>query len=644
MSGLYDVADGAKGLGQKMFVGGAAAGGALVAGVKGALDSFGEIQRIEGGFESMLGSPEAAKAMISDVSNFAAKSPFDNKESAKFTQRLLAAGFAGNEVIPILNKVGNAVALSGGDTEAFGGVLTALSQIKTKGKLSQEELNQITERGIGIGFLSEKLGLTAKQLQNIGGAGIEANKGIAALTEGFGEQGGGKGMARQMETLPGKASSLGDSFEHLKGTIGSAFSEDASKLIGSMDSLIQKADAFAQKNPEMANAVVKGGGGLALAAVGVGAGLNFVGGAARGIADIKALSDAFRGNKSAADAAKLGKLGLAAATVLDAKEERTKTGVADREADALRGVGDAADEVKGKVGELAQSKFDEFLGDPKAAMTAWKGQALGAVSGVRSALAAPLSLPGIGGLSQVGAFGRGGAPVSNGLAAGSVALGAAAGYGAYDDYSSLGVGKMESMAAGAFTGVGAAAAAMFVPGGAIAVALATGARYAFNELVNVPMEREAEAGSGLNDAEGAAQSGKSHIQKADQYEALAVRKRQEREDLDSTWGWQPEISRQKGALDLDIQGADAMALQERRLEKQRHTPDGTGNTLAWEESNAAWLQKVNAGRVNTPKAFSSEPGRESVQVLKEGDVKVNVSVSRSQSRIERDAEDYQRRR
>ena len=751
MSNLYDVADGAKGLGQKMFLGGAAAGGALIAGVKTSLDSFGEMQQVEAGLTSMLGSPEAAKAKIKEIQDFAKNSPFDFSESAKASQKLLAMGFSGSEIVPILNKVGNAVAAAGGDTEAFSGVLTALGQIKTKGKLSQEEINQISERGISVQFLADKLGLSAKEMGNLGNAGVEADKGISALLAGFSEIGGGKAMDEQMKTIPGQVSSLGDSLGQLEASFGKVFSEDASKLVSSLDGLLQKTKEFVDKNPELTKTIATiAGVGIGGAVVGGGA-LMIGGGIAKGIMDIKALIGAYKGSKGAAKDAADAKDGLVAATLKDINAEKLKAGIANTEASAIGGVGvaslsaaeaknqlasatereaklaaargtiedklskaqarkanaapgsdeakaadaeismlrkarnkvkdeldvakdavkdgandsggalgglggaalsaltgdtDAAvDAIKDKFSELAEGKLDEFMDDPIEAMKTWKGQAMSAVSSVRSTLASPLLLPGRGAINLPSILGTGGGQLSMGALAFGAANGALAGRAVNDDMGALGYSQGEAMTAAVATGLGTAVITAMNPPAGLLILAATALREGVNQFVNKPMEAEAERGSGLNDEEAAAMSGKSHTQQAEQYEALAARKRQERNDLDSTWGWQPEISRQKGALDLDIQGADAAAAQQRRLEKQRNTPDQFGNTIAWDESNAAWQKKVNAGRVGAaPKEFSSVPGRDSVQVLKEGDVKINVAVSRTATRLERDADDYQRRR
>ncbi len=134
-------------------------------------------------------------------------------------------------------------------------------------------------------------------------------------------------------------------------------------------------------------------------------------------------------------------------------------------------------------------------------------------------------MPPLGNLSQLG----GGAVTQGGAAIGG-ALGAAAGAGAYDDYKTLGHSTARALAEGAFTGVGAAAVALFIPGGAVAVAMGVGIRGLFNELVNRPMEQAAERGSGLDPAVEANFKNLTHEQKAAAYTKEAQKRRREAAD------------------------------------------------------------------------------------------------------------------
>jgi tape measure domain-containing protein len=81
------------------------------------------------------------------------------------------------------------VAGVGGNQDTLNGVIVALGQMQTKGKLVQQEVNQIAERGIPIfEILRKKLGLTQEQLGNIGEQGISSAKAIPLILEGINEK------------------------------------------------------------------------------------------------------------------------------------------------------------------------------------------------------------------------------------------------------------------------------------------------------------------------------------------------------------------------------------------------------------------------------------------------------------------------
>ena len=161
-------------------------------------------------FTTMLGSGEKAKAFLDDLANFAASTPFEFTGLQQSSRLLLAFGFEAQNILPIMGRVGDAVAALGGGEAEINRVVRALGQIQAKGKLSAEELMQIAELGIpAYQILQEKLGLTSKQLGDIGNQGISSATAINALLEGLAERYSGS-MAAQSQTLNGLFSTLRD--------------------------------------------------------------------------------------------------------------------------------------------------------------------------------------------------------------------------------------------------------------------------------------------------------------------------------------------------------------------------------------------------------------------------------------------------
>lgn len=315
---------------------GASGAGAMALIGKSAFGASGQLESIEAGLTSMLGSTDAAQSKIKELQDFAAKTPFSFGESAKSAQQLLAMGVAADDLVPTMKAVGNAVAAAGGGTDEFKGVLLALGQIQTKGKISQEELLQMAERGIPVFQILEKqLGLTKEQIGNIGNEGISAEKGIAALLAGMGAVGGGNALEKMSETLPGKLSNLGDSVNQLDAKIGKLFSSDAKGFISGITTATDKLSAFVDKNPELAKGLLTTFGVMAGGAV-VAGGIGKMAGIFTDVAKAKDV--------------------LTGATKRDDLAEKAKAATALFEGKAIGGVGDKALETASKMGMLEKAK------------------------------------------------------------------------------------------------------------------------------------------------------------------------------------------------------------------------------------------------------------------------------------------------
>jgi len=201
----------------------------------------GQLEQAEIAFETLLGSGEAAKAFLDDLADFAARTPFDFKGIQDASRLLLAFGFEAEAVLPIVGALGDATAALGGSTAELEGVVRALGQIQTKGRVSTEELLQLAERGIPVfQILQEKLGLTGEQLGNIGQLGIDAATGITAILEGLSERFGGA-MERQSRTLLGLWSSVLDNVSLITTEIGVKITE-AFDIKGALDTALAQLD------------------------------------------------------------------------------------------------------------------------------------------------------------------------------------------------------------------------------------------------------------------------------------------------------------------------------------------------------------------------------------------------------------------
>jgi tape measure domain-containing protein len=230
------------GTGQAQALGTAAA--TLATGIAGAVREAGKMEQIGVGFKTLLGSADAANAKIAELQDFAAKTPFNFQGVANLSRQLLAMGTSSSELVPVMTDLGDAVAALGLGDDALQRIVFNFGQIQTQGKLTMREMRDFAINGIPVfDILQKELGLTEKQLREIGDQGISADIGLAALRKGMRERFGGA-MEAQNKTLFGSFSNLTDSVQRLAASLGAPLIGPitfATRLITDLVNAIDKA-------------------------------------------------------------------------------------------------------------------------------------------------------------------------------------------------------------------------------------------------------------------------------------------------------------------------------------------------------------------------------------------------------------------
>lgn len=173
----------------------------------------GEFQQFEIAFETMLGSGQKAKEMISDLANLAASTPFDMKGVVNCAKQLLAYGFAANEITDIIRRLGDVSAGLGLNLQD----LTWLyGTTMVQGRLFTRDLMQFTGRGIPLTEeLAKQFGVTKDKVSELVTAGKvgfpEVKKAIESLTNEGGKFGGL--MEKQSHSITGQISNIQDTIE-----------------------------------------------------------------------------------------------------------------------------------------------------------------------------------------------------------------------------------------------------------------------------------------------------------------------------------------------------------------------------------------------------------------------------------------------
>jgi tape measure domain-containing protein len=168
-------------------------------------------EQTEAAFTTLLGSGERAMGFLEELRAFSASTPFEFPELADAGKKLLAFGFAAEDIIPMMTSIGDAVGALGGGQPEIERVTMALGQMRAKGKVSAEEMMQLAEMGIPAWqMLADSMGLSVAEVMKLSEQGkIAGEQAIPALLAGMNATFGGA-MQGQATTFNGLLSTLKD--------------------------------------------------------------------------------------------------------------------------------------------------------------------------------------------------------------------------------------------------------------------------------------------------------------------------------------------------------------------------------------------------------------------------------------------------
>lgn len=176
-------------------------------------------------FQRLLGGADAAKAKLEELQAFAAETPFTFTEVTDATKRLLALGFAADEVIPVLTSVGDAASGLGLDSGGMDRIIKAFGDIRSKGVLATQEIKQLAESGIpAFEILAQNLGVTIPEaMKLVEDRAVDSQTAVNAFMSGINQRFGGM-MAIQSKTMIGMWSTVVDETENIMRKLGGQIS------------------------------------------------------------------------------------------------------------------------------------------------------------------------------------------------------------------------------------------------------------------------------------------------------------------------------------------------------------------------------------------------------------------------------------
>lgn len=172
--------------------------------------------------QTLTGSAEQAKQIISELQQLGAVTPFTSTELIDAAKRLQAFGVEAKNVVETTRRLADVSGATGAELQ---GLVTAYGQVQAKGRLQGEELLQFQERGIALqGELRKMYGLTGEEFQKALSKGQISAQAVEVAIVRLTEKGGkyANGAIAQSDTLAGKFSTLQDGIDQVARAIGTS--------------------------------------------------------------------------------------------------------------------------------------------------------------------------------------------------------------------------------------------------------------------------------------------------------------------------------------------------------------------------------------------------------------------------------------
>lgn len=195
-----------------------------------------QLEQYQTALTNMLGSEAEAVALLDEIKQDAAKTPFDTAGLVKANELLISTGIDAESSRRTILALGDAVSATGGGNEELSRMAQNLQQIQNAGKATSADIKQFAYAGIDVyGILADYTGKTAEEVQNMTVTyDLLSNALISAADE------GGRyfnSMSTQSETLNGQWSTLKDNATQLAGLMAGDLTDGIKTVIGHMNDL-----------------------------------------------------------------------------------------------------------------------------------------------------------------------------------------------------------------------------------------------------------------------------------------------------------------------------------------------------------------------------------------------------------------------
>lgn len=185
-------------------------------------------------FRVMTGSAQIGQQLTDAIIELGAKTPMTAQQLSKTAQLLLSFGESAENIIPDLKLLGD---ITGGEVNRFNMLSLAFAQVGASGKLMGQDLLQMVNAGFNpLQIMSQTTGKSMGQLRKEMEDGrISFQMVRQAMADAASEGGRYFGlMEQQSNSLNGRLSTLGDTWEQVANNIGNAFLPIAKAAVNSL--------------------------------------------------------------------------------------------------------------------------------------------------------------------------------------------------------------------------------------------------------------------------------------------------------------------------------------------------------------------------------------------------------------------------
>lgn len=204
-----------------------------------------EIERVQKQFEIFTGSAGSAQLLMSQLREFAARTPLSLQMSTQATRTLLSYGVEQQNVVDILRRLGD---VSGGSAERLQRLALAFGQVRGQTRLMGQENRQLVEGGFSpLNIIAEQTGETMFSLRQRMADGEVTFKELYETLRIATDEGGRFGDALERignETNIGQIQRLRGEYENLRAAAG----ESITDVLGDFAGMVNVKLAEERKN------------------------------------------------------------------------------------------------------------------------------------------------------------------------------------------------------------------------------------------------------------------------------------------------------------------------------------------------------------------------------------------------------------